>query len=389
MSRNKSERRPLKVAMLTTDTRECWKEYDNPMPYFGSVQEALFQAIPDFHEIELHVVSCWQKPMAAPEKLAPNIWFHGLVVPRIGWLRTVYQGCVRAVRGKLREIQPDIVHGQGTERDNAICAVRSGYPNILTIHGNMAAIAKLLKVRPFSYAWLMARLERWTVPRSDGVLCITNYTRAQVQSLAQRTWVLPNPVDATLFSLKNQPASPPQILCVAHVQERKNQLRLLQALDSIARKMPLKAVFYGKAPAEDPFAAKFLEMARQRPWCEHGFADRKKLRAALETATILVLPSLEENCPMSVLEAMAAGVPVVAAKTGGTPDLFEDGVSGLFCDPLDPESIRGPIERLLTDRELASKISKQARERALKRFHPNVIAQGHLEIYNQVVNGRS
>ena len=48
--------------------------------------------------------------------------------PKIGWLRTLYQGCVRATRRKLREIQPDIVHGQGTERDCAIGAVLSGFP---------------------------------------------------------------------------------------------------------------------------------------------------------------------------------------------------------------------------------------------------------------------
>jgi hypothetical protein len=59
---------------------------------------------------EIHVISCTQQPLSAPEKLAPNIWFHPLHVSKWGWLRTGYQGCVRAVRQKLKEIQPDIVH---------------------------------------------------------------------------------------------------------------------------------------------------------------------------------------------------------------------------------------------------------------------------------------
>jgi glycosyltransferase involved in cell wall biosynthesis len=372
--------------LLTTDARESLREYSKPEPYFGTPQEALFQGIRKLPDVEMHVVSCWQKPMTAPAKLADNIWFHGLVVPKIGWLRTGYQGCIRAIRKKLREIQPDVVHGQGTERDCAICAALSGHPNILTIHGNMGAISTLLNARPFSFLWLAARLERWTIPRNNGVLCITNYTREQVRSLARRTWVLPNPVDADFFSIKNNPAKLPQILVVGHIQERKNQIRLLQALDPIAKQIPLQALFYGKAPHGDPYAVKFLEMAHQRSWCRHGFADRKTLRAALESATMLVLPSLEDNCPMSVLEAMAAGVPVVAAKVGGVPELFEDGISGLFCDPLEPESIRGAIQRVLTEPGLASQLATHGRKRALACFHPEVIAREHLRIYRELLS---
>ena len=58
-----------------------------------------------------------------------------------------YQGCIRATRKKLREIQPDIVHGQGTELDCGLSAAFSGFPNVLTIHGNMKAIAKIYRAR--------------------------------------------------------------------------------------------------------------------------------------------------------------------------------------------------------------------------------------------------
>ena len=92
---------------------------------------------------------------------------------------------------------------------------------------------------------------------------------------------------------------------------------------------------------------------------------------------------------MSVLEAMAAGVPVVAARAGGIPDLFEDGVSGLFCDPLDVQSIRDTIQKLLGDSALAARIASQARTRALERFHPKVIASGHLDIYRDLLSSLS
>ena len=96
-------------------------------------------------------MSCIKQPVSSPAKLYDNIFFYSLTVPKSGWLITGYQGCVRAVRRKLREIQPDIVHGQGTERDCAISAVFSGFPSVVTVHGNMRMVAKLHNAKPWSY----------------------------------------------------------------------------------------------------------------------------------------------------------------------------------------------------------------------------------------------
>ena len=114
--------------------------------------------------------------MQSPEKLADNIWFYSLHVPKIGWMRTGYQGCVRAARRKLQGIQPDIVQGVGTEREGAICAVFSGFPNVVTIAGNMAELARINRPRIGSYLWLAARLENFILPRTDGVICNSLYT---------------------------------------------------------------------------------------------------------------------------------------------------------------------------------------------------------------------
>ena len=177
----------MKIAILTTDSREHYKDYKNSVPYFGAAPEALLQGFAMMPEIEIHVISCVQQlPPSSPEKLADNIWYHALHVPKIGWMRTLYQGCIRATRKKLREIQPDIVHGQGTERDCAVGAAFSGFPNVITIHGNMRVIARVNRERAFSFIWLAARLEGFTLPRTDGVVCITNHTRDAVADLAKR-----------------------------------------------------------------------------------------------------------------------------------------------------------------------------------------------------------
>lgn len=382
--------KPLKVALLTSDKRDHDRDYANPVPGFGTAPAALLQGFARLPDAEVHVVSCVQQPVRSPEKLAPNIFYHSLLVPKLGWLRTGYQGCLRAVRRALRELQPDIVHGQGTERDCALGAVFSGFPNVLTLHGNMRLVAAVNRARPFSFLWLAARLERLTLPRTDGVVCITRYTRDAVQSLAPKTWVLPNAVDEGFFDLSPAPdrSAPPVILCVGAVCYRKNQNDFIRALDPLADARPFKVVFLGEVDA-GAYGTEFRELVRARPWCEHvGFSGRDRVKQQFEAATLLALPTREDNCPMVVLEAMAAGVPVLAANVGGVPDLIDPEKTGLFGDPARPETFRAGVARLLADPELRRRLAAAAKAEALRRFHPEVIARQHLEIYREVLAGR-
>jgi glycosyltransferase involved in cell wall biosynthesis len=380
--------RPLKIAILTTDKRDHDRDHADPVPGFGTAPTALLEGFAQLPEVEIHVVSCVQRPVVSPEKIAPNIFYHSLLVPKIGWQRTLYQGCIRATRKKLRELQPDIVHGQGTERDCSLAAIFSGFPNVLTIHGNMRLVAKVNSSPPFSFWWNAARLESFTLPRTDGVVCITHYTRDAVARLAPRTWLVPNAVDGSFFKVRREaaPALPPVILCVGYICLRKNQNAFIRALDPLAARRKFRLVFLGLGLRDEPYGREFFELLRTRPWCEHhGFVDRDHLKDWLRTAALLALPSLEDNCPMTVLEASAAGVPVVAANVGGVPDLVENGKTGLLCDPHDAASMGGAVEKILTQPELARVLAAEAGRQARERFHPAVIARRHLEIYREAL----
>ena len=380
----------MRIAVLTIDNREPGKDYRNPRPHFGTAPSALLQGLATIPQAEVHVVSCIRQPASSPEKLAPNIFFHSLVVPKIGWMKTGFQGCIRATRKKIKELAPDIVHGQGTEADCCLSAVFSGRPNVLTLHGNMRLIAKVNQARPFSYVWLAARLERLVLPRTNGVVCFTNYTREAVQRLAPRTWVLPNAVDKSFFDVQLVPetSAPPIGLCVGTICVRKNQNDFIRALDVLAQAKPFKLLFASE-PAADAYGLEFHRLIRERPWCEHiGFLNRDQLQARLATAAFVVLPTREDNCPMVVLEAMAAGVAVLASTVGGVPDLIVPDKTGLFCDPLRPESFREGIAKLLGDRPWVHQLAAAAKAEAWRRFHPEVIAREHLKIYQQVL-GRS
>jgi len=375
----------MRLALLSTDDREIRKRYGDEYPIIPTPQAALLQGLEKHHDLEVHLISCLQQPVNAPKKLADNIWYHALHVPKIGWMRTGYQGCIRAVRRKLREIQPDIVHGQGTERDCCISAIFSGFPNVITLHGNMRLVARLHHARPLTFLWCAALLEHFTIPRADGVVCITNYTREAVAALARKTWVLPNAVDSSFFEIRRLPSPSVQILCIATVDPRKNQNALIRAMDAFRPQGNFELVFLGEANRDNPYVREFFELLETRPWCHFGgFADRNTVRQYMASASGLVLPSLEDNCPMAVLEAMAAGVPVAAARVGGVPDLVRHGETGLLFDPLSGETMAVAMKQLLENREPS--VAARAQSEARQRFHPEIIAARHLKIYREVLS---
>ncbi|HPC54371.1 MAG TPA: glycosyltransferase family 4 protein, partial [Verrucomicrobiota bacterium] len=218
---------------------------------------------------------------------------------------------------------------------------------------------------------------------------ITEHTRQAVMGLARRTWVAPNAVDTSFFEINARPTpgAPAHLLCVAHIYALKNQNALIRALDPLAGKYPFELHFCGAADERIAYAREFLRLVRARRWCvHHGFAGRQEVQARLLEATALILPSLEDNCPMAILEAMAAGVPVIAARVGGVPELVEEGKTGFLCNPHEPASMAAAIERVLRDPAWAAAVARQARERARERFHPETIARRHLAIYREVLD---
>jgi glycosyltransferase involved in cell wall biosynthesis len=117
------------------------------------------------------------------------------------------------------------------------------------------------------------------------------------------------------------------------------------------------------------------------------FFGRAPLAALLEflaQATALVLPSHQENAPMVVAEAMAAGVPVVATRVGALPEMVEDGVSGWLVDPSE-DALHAALCAILDDPGAAAEMGRRGRQLAWQRYHPQCVAQATLDVYEQLL----
>ncbi len=104
---------------------------------------------------------------------------------------------------------------------------------------------------------------------------------------------------------------------------------------------------------------------------------RKDVADVLRAADVVVLPSLEEGLPLSVLEAMACGVPVVATNVNGTPEAVVDGKTGFLIEPHDAQGLADRVLTLLENASLRQEMGTQGRERVeqcftLKQFLPRV-----------------
>lgn len=378
----------MRIVQLTNDNREIQRKYYLDEPVFGPAPEALLEGFKKLgNSVEVHVVSCLQQmPRRSPKKLADNIFFHPLHVPKIGWLRTGYQGCIRATRRKIRDIQPDIVHGQGTERDCAMCAVFSGFPNVLTIHGNMRLVANFLGAKPFTYYWFASRLERLCLRKTGGIVAISSYTQSNVAPYIRRTWLVPNAVHPSFFDVPRKPESIPRILCAANIGSRKNQIGLITALEPLASTTPLRLIFAGVGSDADSYYRDFKQMVGHRPWCEYlGPLDRAALQNEMSQASMGILPSFEDNCPMVILEAAAAGLPFAASAVGGVPDLITHKNTGLLFEPSQPDSILCAITAMITENELAEQLAISARAQAMDQFSAALVVRQHLAAYEEVI----
>jgi glycosyltransferase involved in cell wall biosynthesis len=220
------------------------------------------------------------------------------------------------------------------------------------------------------------------------VIVATDSRRSWVRSICRNANAVTVPNPAAGIDVARAPERRNMILFLGKLQQSKGIFDLLQAVAEVRSSVPdVKLVCAGDGER--------IAVARQAE--RLGIADAVKFtgwvgpsgkRALLENAAVFALPSYDEALPVSLIEAMSAGVPVVATPVGGMPEVVADGKSGYLVAPGDKMNLQRALKRLLIDKALARSLGAAARETARARFAPERALPAIEGIYEALgVNG--
>lgn len=277
-----------------------------------------------------------------------------------------------------RRIRPDIVHAHSSKAGalGRLAAALAQVPvRVFTVHGWSFAAYGGLPGR--MYLWVERRLRRLTT----AVVCVAEAARDvgldAKACTAERTLVIHNAVDAGAFAASEQLGGIPQVVSVGRFAFPKDFATLVEAL--AATRADYRAAFVGEGPLLPEIAAAI----RQRGLTERidALGNRDDVPDVLASADVFVLSSRSEGFPVSILEAMAAGLPVVATDVGGVAESVIEGETGLLVPPGDPRALAAALDRLLTDRALRLRLGAAGRERVRRHFDLAGFRRAHVELY--------
>lgn len=304
-----------------------------------------------------------------------------------------------SIYGKLyklfRMLRPDVVHSRNlTAMDSLLPAMLAGVR--VRIHGEHGRDQFDTDGRNRKYRWLR-RLHRplinhyVTVSRD-----LEGYLREAIKVPPKRITQIYNGVDVDMFHPSPdgreamEPYRDPRYFVVGTVgrlQPVKDQLTLVRAMielwrsDESARRW-LRLALVG----DGPLRAEAEELLRRENVADHAWfaGARDDVPRIMRGLDLFVLPSRAEGISNTLLEAMASGLPVVATRVGGNPELMEEGESGILVPPMDPPAMAAAIGRYYSSRDTAKRHGAFAREIAVRRFGLDVMVANYLNLYDRL-----
>jgi glycosyltransferase involved in cell wall biosynthesis len=246
-----------------------------------------------------------------------------------------------------------------------------------------------------SEGWMVRLVDRLTLKWTHGILCCSDAVRRSVLSriggVGRQFTVIPFGVDVDEFRSPSAASrrelglhdEGPVIGTVCRLVEPKKGLSvLLHSMAELAlrlRKPPCQLLIVGDGPARGALEALRDRLGLTR-WVVFT-GTRRDVPRVLHALDVFVLPSLYEGFGIAILEAMAAGKPVVATTVGGIPEFVVDGETGLLVEPGNAAALAKAIECLLRDPERAGGMGMRGRARVLDAFQVSTVVRQHEQAY--------
>jgi glycosyltransferase involved in cell wall biosynthesis len=304
--------------------------------------------------------------------------------------RRVSPAYARGVGRLLKEKSFDLVHAHiyASAVAAAIATRKTGPRLVITEHTEASW-----------QTWRTRRVSRWAHGRSSHTIAVSTPIRRR---LIEKDRVPPDRVSLIPNAVIPAPDDPPNLSgtlpdgwleeplvgVVARLQPEKGVATFLKAAALVSKASPgARFLVVGDGPLREELRDLVGRLGVEDRVRFLGY--RTEARALIRLLDVLVVPSLTEGSPLIVLEAMAAGVPVVASAVGGVPDQARHGEEGLLVPPGDPEALAGAMDELLRDPRRARRLGAAGRRRTENGFSHETLVRRIEGVYRAVLEGKT
>ncbi|MCX7011754.1 MAG: glycosyltransferase family 4 protein [Candidatus Sumerlaeota bacterium] len=297
---------------------------------------------------------------------------------------------IRALRALAAERRFDIVHTHGSQDSwAAALALRTMTPRPIVLRTKH----NIFPIRDHGF-------NRWLYGRAtDGIVCISRaileYCAAKPYLRRENLALIHSAVDFERYgatqdrSLRQELGVGDRFVAgiVGRLREEKGHRYLFDALPEVVRQAPdFTLLVVGSGSLEDEFRKQVQALGVERHVVFAGFReDVPRVLAALD---LFVAPSISEGLGTAILEAAAAGLPIVATNVGGIPDTVRDGETGLLVPPADPAALAQALLRMYRDRPLAQRLGAAAAAHVRAEFSESTLVDKNDALYRQWLKRR-
>ncbi|MEM1067830.1 MAG: glycosyltransferase [Planctomycetota bacterium] len=314
----------------------------------------------DPSQYDLHFIS-----LQSSGEAAKQIHALGLPVIALGKPSGFRPDVVVALSRQLRRMAPDVVHTHNTAGFLYGVAASTLARVPMVIHTRHGQRFEAPKRQTLSFRWL----SRWV----DHVVSVSNdgqQLTIKEGISAERTCTIRNGIDLNQFPYVGPTANGPAVL-VARLSAEKDVACLIRAIAIAHQKRRDQEATISLRIVGDGAERPGLEsLTRELGLCKsiEFLGQRRNIREALRGASMFVLPSLSEGISLTLLEAMACGLPVIATHVGGNPEVVVPDLTGMLVPARDPEAIADAMLELWRDETMATRYGLEGRQRVELEF---------------------
>jgi glycosyltransferase involved in cell wall biosynthesis len=331
-------------------------------------------------------VVCLEKP----GQLAAEVEALGIEVMCVRKRPGIRLGMIRRLKEVMRNTRPDVVHSHqlGALFYGGPAARALGIPVVHSEHG-----------KHYASRWRNRWLGRIAGRHAARFLCVSQDIAAEVRRCrvapVGKIDVVPNGIDIARFSASTDtgkrrealgiPPDAPVVGTIGRLNEVKRQDLLLRAFAQLRLRIPgIHLVVVGDGPARDDLKRLGNELGLEGS--VHFTGHQPQPESYLGMMDVFALTSHSEGMPLVVLEAWAAGVPVVASRVGGLVEMIDSGRNGILFDFGDEEGLLAGLSDCITNRDHAQQLRGAARREVEDRYGLQHMVRAYLQHYLNVLN---